>query len=103
MATQSNILAWKIPWTEELGGLQSMGSQKSWTHTTQQLNNNTKRNNKYQAIPNTSFHTLQRALKINKEKTNDSVEKWIKAVSSGFMDKACIHQKMPTLINKNAC
>jgi len=25
------ILAWKIPWTEEPGGLQSMGSQKSWT------------------------------------------------------------------------
>ena len=27
MATHSSILAWKIPWTEELGGLQSMGSQ----------------------------------------------------------------------------
>ena len=24
MATHSSILAWKIPWTEELGGLQSM-------------------------------------------------------------------------------
>ena len=24
-ATQSNILAWKVPWTEEPGGLQSMG------------------------------------------------------------------------------
>ena len=30
MATYSNILAWRIPWTEEPGGLQSMGSQ-SWT------------------------------------------------------------------------
>ena len=28
MATQSSILAWRIPWTEELGGLQSMGSQR---------------------------------------------------------------------------
>ena len=28
MATHSNSLAWKIPWTEELGGLQSMGSQR---------------------------------------------------------------------------
>ena len=28
MATHSNILALKIPWTEEPGGLQSMGSQK---------------------------------------------------------------------------
>ena len=26
MATHSNILAWKIPWTEESGGLQSVGS-----------------------------------------------------------------------------
>ena len=25
MATHSNILAWEIPWTEETGGLQSMG------------------------------------------------------------------------------
>ena len=31
MATHSSILAWKIPWTEESGGLQSMGSSKSWT------------------------------------------------------------------------
>ena len=29
MATHSSILAWKIPQTEEPGGLQSMGSQKS--------------------------------------------------------------------------
>ena len=27
MATHSNILAWRIPWTEEPGGLQSIGSQ----------------------------------------------------------------------------
>ena len=28
MATYSNILAWEIPWTEEPGRLQSMGSQR---------------------------------------------------------------------------
>ena len=28
MATHSSILAWRTPWTEETGGLQSMGSQK---------------------------------------------------------------------------
>ena len=28
MATHFSILAWKTPWTEEPGGLQSMGSQK---------------------------------------------------------------------------
>ena len=27
-ATHSSILAWRIPWTEELGGLQSTGSQR---------------------------------------------------------------------------
>ena len=34
MATQSNILAWKIQWTEEADGLQSVGSQR-----VRQLNN----------------------------------------------------------------
>ena len=28
MATHSSIVAWKIPWKEEPGGLQSMGSQR---------------------------------------------------------------------------
>ena len=28
MATHSSILAWTVPWTEEPGGLQSMGSQR---------------------------------------------------------------------------
>ena len=28
MATHSSILVWRIPWTEEPGGLQSMGSQR---------------------------------------------------------------------------
>ena len=28
MATHSSILAWRIPWTEEHGGLQSTGSQR---------------------------------------------------------------------------
>ena len=31
MAAHSSILAWKIPWTEELGGLQSMDSQSDMT------------------------------------------------------------------------
>ena len=36
-ATHSSIFAWEIPWTEEPGGLQSMGSKKSQT----QLNDST--------------------------------------------------------------
>ena len=31
MATHSSILAWRSPWTEEPGGLQSIGSQKDRT------------------------------------------------------------------------
>ena len=31
MATHSSILAWRIPWTEEPGGLQSMGLQRVTT------------------------------------------------------------------------
>ena len=30
MANHSDILAWKISWTEDPGGLQSMGVKKSW-------------------------------------------------------------------------
>ena len=39
MATHSSILAWRIPWTEESGRLQSMGSQE--LDTTYQLNTTT--------------------------------------------------------------
>ena len=31
MASHSSILAWETPWTDEPGGLQSMGPQKSQT------------------------------------------------------------------------
>ena len=37
MTTHFSILAWKIPWTEEPGELQSMGSQESDKDTTEQL------------------------------------------------------------------
>ena len=32
MAIHSRTIAWKIPWTEEPGGLQSMGSQRAGHH-----------------------------------------------------------------------
>ena len=34
MATHSSILAWRIPWTEQPGGLQSMGSQNLLNYVT---------------------------------------------------------------------
>ena len=33
MATHSSVFAWEIPWTEEPGGLQSMGSQQELDST----------------------------------------------------------------------
>ena len=36
MATHSSILAWRTPWTEEPGRLQSLGSQKSQMQLTKQ-------------------------------------------------------------------
>jgi len=38
MGTHSSVLAWEIPGTEEPGGLQSMGLQKSWTHSNETTN-----------------------------------------------------------------
>ena len=42
-ATHSSILAWEIPWTEETGGLQSLGSQRVRDYT----ESNTALNSKY--------------------------------------------------------
>ena len=40
MAILSRILAWRIPWTGEPGGLQPMGSEKSQTQFSNYNNNN---------------------------------------------------------------
>ena len=50
VATHSSILAWKIPWTEEPGKLQSMGSKES--DTTERLNHH---------------HHLRESLSINEK------------------------------------
>ena len=41
MTTRSSILAWKIPWTEEPGGLHSMGVPKSQTRLSTQAHAHT--------------------------------------------------------------
>ena len=41
MATHSSTLAWKIPWTEEPGGLQSRGSQRIGDDLVTKQRNNT--------------------------------------------------------------
>ena len=42
IATHSSILAWRIPWTEEPDGLQSMGLQKSQAQLTDKKTNKQK-------------------------------------------------------------
>ena len=59
MATHSSILAWEIPGTEEPGGLQSMGVEKSWTR----LSKHTRMHRKlYKVHP----HTYSKAIYIHK-------------------------------------
>ena len=41
MATQFSILAWRIPWTEEPGGLQTMGLQKGQTQLSDEAKTST--------------------------------------------------------------
>ena len=48
LATHSSILAWEIPWTEELGKLQSMEWQKSRTQLSDQTTTNPCTYMKYQ-------------------------------------------------------
>ena len=57
MATHSSILAWRIPWTEEPGGLQSVGSQRvghDWVTNTFT----------FRHIINISFHFYQKSLSL---------------------------------------
>ena len=45
MATHSSILAWRIPWTKESGGLQSMGVTKESDATERLVSNKNKQMN----------------------------------------------------------
>ena len=61
MATHSSILAWEIPWTEEPGGLQSMGSQR----VRHNLETKNKNNSVIQDWLSTYTRTLQSGVIIN--------------------------------------
>ena len=76
MATHSSILAWRIPWTEKPGGLQSMGSQRVG----------------YNQVTNTptSLSTFS-----NTHQTQE-VQRWIWMYFS--LGDACIHAKLLSLV-----
>ena len=59
LATHSSILAWRIPWTEEPDGLQSMGLQR--VRCNGATNTHTPLNNSYQhftCVSTLEYHTL---------------------------------------------
>ena len=56
MAPHSSVLAWRIPWTEEPGGLPSMGSQES--DTTWRLNHHHPIHSAY-SMPGTALGLLE--------------------------------------------
>ena len=55
MAPHSSILAWETPWTEEPGGLLSMGLQECWTRLSDSTT--TTRLTFYVEVPGTGPHT----------------------------------------------
>ena len=62
MATHSSLLAWEIPWTEEPGGLQSLGSERV-RHNLENKNNNN--NSVIEDWLSTHTHTLLSGVIIN--------------------------------------
>ena len=80
MATHSSIFAWEIPWTEEPGGLQSMGSQE--LDMTELLNNN--KNSIAQGtvgrFPKRDFKTWNLLWKWEKSECLDGKVSWISPV-----------------------
>ena len=58
MATYSSILAWRIPWSEEPGGRQSMGSQKSQTQLSDSLSLSLSITHKTQLLESLSCQVL---------------------------------------------
>ena len=76
VATHSSILPWRIPWTEEPAGLQSMGSQKSWTQLSEHAHMS------YQDIHVKTFKKISRKIILFKESTKVfySRDEWRKCV-----------------------
>ena len=67
MASHSSIPSWEIPWTEELGGIKSMGLQKNWTHLVTKHPHITlpKQDNTYRSKWEHSLQKIQKIIKIN--------------------------------------
>ena len=71
MATHSSIFAWKIPWTEKPGGLQSIGSH-DWVHMCEGAGGRWVGSNKQVEPPKKSFKTKDQYA----ETSSVSLNKW---------------------------
>ena len=61
MVTRSSILAWKVSWTEEPGGLQSMGSQRAghnWATNTYELTKGSNMQSAAMSNPSVEFSSF---------------------------------------------
>ena len=67
MASHSSIPSWEIPWTEELGGIKSMGLHKNWTHLVIKHPHITlpKQDNTYRSKWEHSLQKIKKIIKIN--------------------------------------
>ena len=95
MATHSSILAWRIPWAEEPGGLQFTGLQE-WDTTKQQQNNNNKGNQLTLRVASpkmTMCHKIQEVK--NLIDTNKEQEVEILEIPLEIESKYEIHRRNP--------
>ena len=109
MATHSSILAWEVPWTEEPGGLQSMGSQKSQTRLSSETtkltndNNNVKKSWKREVTEDILWHCFYKMKMARKPITIGETQ--IKNHSEILPYACCcsVVQSCPTLYDPMDC
>ena len=79
MASHSNILAWRIPWTEEPGRLQSMGSQRIG-HNWANITDTEKMGNRVQETEKQGQSKVRREGRATVEKPGEKAKRMCRAV-----------------------
>ena len=76
MANHSNILAWRIVWTEKPGGLQSIGSQSDMTEVTQQQQRSLQDNQRYKGNFHAKTITIKDRNGMDLTEAEDIKKRW---------------------------
>ena len=79
MATHSSFLVWKIPWTEEPGGLPSVGSQRDTTEWLGTAQLNTARRHKRGLQWNANIATLPRSRATPKDNWKNDLDNFLES------------------------